>query len=100
MGLEGLLPRSDELMRHVVEEGCSEGHVRDVNREINWIGRNGDGYGSHGEACPDRGSESGPGSPWRGCRTACGILKRFDLDGELPRRGHPDPLSGRDAYHL
>jgi hypothetical protein len=31
VGLEGLLPRSDELMRHVVEEGCSEGHVRDVN---------------------------------------------------------------------
>jgi hypothetical protein len=100
MGFEGLLSRSDELIRHMVEEGYSEGHVRNVNREIDWIRRNGDGYVSYEEACLARESESGSGSPWRGYRTVYGILKRFDLDGELPRRGHLDPLSGRDAYHL
>ena len=100
MGFEGLLSRSDELIRHMVEEGYSEGHVRNVNREIDWIRRNGDGYVSYEEACLARESESGSGSPWRGYRTVYGILKRFDLDGELPRRGHLDPLSGRNAYHL
>ena len=100
MGFEGLLSRYDELIRHMVEEGYSEGHVANVRKEIRWIGKNGGGYRSYEEACLARESESGSGSPWRGYRTACGILKRFDLDGELPRRGHLDPLFERNAYHL
>ena len=99
MGFEGLLSRSDELIRHMVEEGYSEGHVANVRKEIRWIGKNGGGYGSYEEACLARESESGSGKPWRGYRTVYGILKRFDLDGELPRRGHLDPLFERDAYN-
>ena len=34
MGFEGLLSRYDELIRHMVEEGYSEGHVANVRKEM------------------------------------------------------------------
>ena len=72
MGFEGLLSRYDELIRHTVEEGYSEGHVANVRKEIRWIGKNGGGYRSYEEACLARESESGSGKPWRGYRTLYG----------------------------
>ena len=99
MGFERLLANYGKLVGRMAEDGYSEGYVRDVLVEVEWIRRNGHLYDSSESACLAREAETQSPSVRTLRRGMFGILKAFDVDGAYPVRWEARPLFARGAYH-
>lgn len=99
MNIENLLLHSDELIRHMEDDGYSKSYILLLKTEINWLKKNWHSVDSYEEACQVRQSQTKSAEMQRRYRLEYGILKRFDLDGIFPDYRRKEPLIKRGAYH-
>ena len=99
MNIENLLLHSDDLIRHMEDDGYSKSYVLLLKTEINWLKKNWHSVDSYEEACQVRQSQTKSAEMQRRYRLEYGILKRFDLDGIFPDYRRKEPLIKRGAYH-
>lgn len=99
MNIENLLQNSNELIRHMENDGHSKSYILLLKTEINWLKKNGDSVDSYEEACRVRQNQTKSSEMQRRYRLEYGILKRFDLDGIFPDFRRKEPLIKRGAYH-
>ena len=96
---DNLLANADALMRRMREDGYSEGYMRRVATELNWLEANGQSLDSYEAACLAGESQTDSPSQKGNYRAIYAIFKRFDLRGEYPDFGMGKPLFERGARH-
>ena len=77
MNIENLLQNSNELIRHMENDGHSKSYILLLKTEINWLKKNGDSVDSYEEACRVRQNQTKSSEMQRRYRLEYGILKRL-----------------------